>query len=135
MLTREILWTQKKKRMTHVASQFITDPNFISATGIFPKLKSISRATSHANVSQFASPQPRPKPRHSDMSLIKSPFAKQVQLDDTSDDKMNKLKSIYSESKKSKFVKKVQKDPLTGQKSIKGKTNLKRMIRNATAGE
>lgn len=128
---RNTLWTQNKNRFgSNIDIASPVSNNFVGEGLMLPKLKKSARSNT-AQQDMFATFQSH-QPNLSEY-LPMSPGSKFSAIWDVTNEKNSKLISIYSDSKKPAFVKKVHRDPVTGEKVLKGKGGLKDMIRNATA--
>lgn len=116
-----------KDKGEQIAEVVFQNEDMNEQPGIFPKLKKQTRNNTATNLYEsFKTPRV-----NSSEDKLFSPSRKPIR--GTEDEKTARLQSIYSESKKFGFIKKIHKDPVTGERIIRGKGGLKDMIRNATA--
>lgn len=133
---RNSIWTSGQNRISPITNVVFQENNFVSDKSspgsILPQLKKTESGAKTARNDLFKlakSPRGKSsdhKPSSKDLDGI---TRKGIS---SGDDKHNRLQSIYGHNKTG-MVKKVHKDPITGEKVIKGKVAIKNLIRNATA--
>jgi hypothetical protein len=155
-------WSSSKKRIDPITNTAFQENNFLSpsngsSTSILPKLQSSNSRNNNTKAEMYKTYQfPNeigeggnlfsPNRRTSSKSkLIENNAEKQARLQsvysrkkgggspETTPNVFDANKSTQMSNKKLTLFKKIHKDPITGEKIIKSKANLKELIKNATA--